>query len=222
MRLRQAFTLIELLIVVAIVAILAAIAVPNFLEAQVRSKVSRVQSDMRSLSTAMESYRVDNNRYALPSNAIGEGIEDPADDNTVSPFETKIPILLTTPIAYISSRPTDPFVKVRNSAEPPLYHTVTRDFVDLKHETSSINWKLSWSIFFLETFNGEDRSDNIQYWFGSFGPDRQHNANIPHAAGAPDLGPHIHGTGALYDPTNGTISSGDIFYFGPGYGFPFK
>ncbi|MEO8376090.1 MAG: prepilin-type N-terminal cleavage/methylation domain-containing protein [Candidatus Sumerlaeota bacterium] len=60
--LRSGFTLIELLIVVAIIAILAAIAVPNFLEAQTRAKVSRVKADMRSVATAVESYRVDYNR----------------------------------------------------------------------------------------------------------------------------------------------------------------
>ena len=57
------FTLIELLIVVAIIAILAAIAVPNFLEAQARSKVSRIKADMRTVGTAIETYRVD---YNLP------------------------------------------------------------------------------------------------------------------------------------------------------------
>ena len=64
----QGFTLIELLIVVAIIAILAAIAVPNFLEAQVRAKVSRAKSDMRTIATALESYAVDHNRHPIGGN----------------------------------------------------------------------------------------------------------------------------------------------------------
>ncbi len=58
----KAFTLIELLIVVAIIAILAAIAVPNFLEAQTRAKVSRVKSDFRTMATAIETYALDKKR----------------------------------------------------------------------------------------------------------------------------------------------------------------
>jgi len=90
-----AFTLIELLIVVAIIAILAAIAVPNFLEAQTRSKVARVYSDFRTMKTAMEAYRVDNNDYILDSG--GPDSEDRAYK------------MLTTPIAYITSIPSSPF-----------------------------------------------------------------------------------------------------------------
>ena len=59
----KGFTLIELLIVVAIIGILAAIAVPNFLNAQIRAKIANTEADHRSLATAIESYRLDNNMY---------------------------------------------------------------------------------------------------------------------------------------------------------------
>jgi type II secretion system protein G len=74
MLLKKAFTLIELLIVVAIIAILAAIAVPNFLEAQTRSKVSRTKADMRSVSVALEAYATDNNRYPYVNQVPGWGL----------------------------------------------------------------------------------------------------------------------------------------------------
>ena len=60
---KKAFTLIELLIVVAIIAILSAIAVPNFLEAQTLAKVSRVKSDFRILNLAFHAFFVDHNDF---------------------------------------------------------------------------------------------------------------------------------------------------------------
>src|SRR5687767_1177212 len=93
---KKAFTLIELLIVVAIIAILAAIAVPNFLEAQVRAKVTRVKSDMRSHSVALESYAVDHNKYPY------DGYNWPADDPRTYNY-WYLSKMLTTPQAYMTT-----------------------------------------------------------------------------------------------------------------------
>jgi prepilin-type N-terminal cleavage/methylation domain-containing protein len=90
---RNAFTLIELLIVVAIIAILAAIAVPNFLEAQTRAKVSRVKSDQRSMATAIESYTVDWNRP--PWQTLDMGLPNG--------FFWRPLISLSSPISYLSN-----------------------------------------------------------------------------------------------------------------------
>lgn len=55
----RGFTLIEVLIVVLIISIIASIAIPNFLGALQRSRQRRTMMDMRSLSTAVESYKID-------------------------------------------------------------------------------------------------------------------------------------------------------------------
>ena len=60
---KKGFTLIELMIVVAIIGILAAIAIPNFLKFQARSKQGEVKSNLKALGTAEKSYYQENDEY---------------------------------------------------------------------------------------------------------------------------------------------------------------
>jgi len=53
------FTLIELMVVIVIIGILVAIALPNFIGAQDRAKISSVKANMHTLQTIVETYAVD-------------------------------------------------------------------------------------------------------------------------------------------------------------------
>ncbi len=70
-KLHKGFTLIELMIVVAIIGILAALAIPNFIKFQARSKQSEVKSNLKGLFTAEKSYYQEHDTFSSCVRTIG-------------------------------------------------------------------------------------------------------------------------------------------------------
>lgn len=177
---RHAFTLIELLIVIGIIAILALIAIPNLLEAQTRAKVSRAKSDMRTIATALEAYATDSHAYPPDYDSnIYPGISVPDESLTFA--------ALTTPVAFITSVPRDPFRPVFSAWQRGSYF----DY-----------YGADASPFYSTPANIEAwTSHNIKWFIFSIGPDKV-NDRLPANMDAP--------ADYSYDPTNGTASSGDF------------
>ena len=69
---RGGFTLVEIMIVVAIIALLAAIAVPGFLRARKRSQTSRIINDLRLIDSAVDQYAIETNKTSGVAVATGD------------------------------------------------------------------------------------------------------------------------------------------------------
>lgn len=212
---QRAFTLIELLIVVAIISILAAIAVPNFLEAQVRSKVARVAADQRSMATALESYAVDHNNYPVRhdnwATETGYHAYPPLVEKMYSPTYPAARVglhVLTTPIGYISAIPRDVFNMPARAFATPTNREL--DALDYWDPTQVDIWlSLRKGLMTLQRGLGKG------WALVSVGPDQYIGVN---AAGNPGGYPpepySTQYTGYyMYDPTNGTVSSGNLYRF---------
>lgn len=66
---RGGFTLVEIMIVVAIIAMLAAIAVPNFMRARKRAQATRILEDLRLIDSAIDHYAIESNKK--PGDTVG-------------------------------------------------------------------------------------------------------------------------------------------------------
>jgi general secretion pathway protein G len=182
---KQGFTFIELVIVVSIIGILAAIAVPNFLHAQIRARVAGAEAELHLLSLALESYFDDNGFY--PGNLFQP--EDSQMYNTQ--LESISLMVLSTPVPYLSRIPGDPFL--------PNARSSRYSYVLMSESSKPVD---------MTTMG---RSGWGHYVLACWGPDKFLSSDYiinPITFDSPSAF-------LEYAPTNGITSTGDIILIGP-------
>jgi len=214
--------MIEILIALAIVAVLALTAVPNSLEAQTRAKLSRVKSDMRAVAVAVDSFGLDHG-WAPPDGVDFTGMAGGTGwttyvKNTIGqpPWNfksiTDVPnnwvligqIFLTTPEAYLTGFPEDPFGSQYPYSKSFWWENDINRRKFYPDTEGIISGPWDYAYYGGPTVDGHTRWDWVLI---SCGPDRMTNNLVPLAGQSI---PYF----TEYDPTNGTISLGDIHRVG--------
>lgn len=87
---RHGFTLIELLVVILILAILAALVVPNLVNRTGDAKIAKARADIATMSSLLQQYRIDNDRFPTTEQGLQALRTQPSDaPNWRGPYSSK-------------------------------------------------------------------------------------------------------------------------------------
>lgn len=114
-RAQSGFTLIEIMVVVVILGILAAIVVPNIMGAPGKARVVKAKQDIRAIESALRQYRLDNFRYPTTEQGLDALVKKP----TIEPVPDNY-----RPGGYLNRLPTDPWGHPYHYRNPGKHGTI--------------------------------------------------------------------------------------------------
>jgi len=204
----DSFALMELLIVIAIIIIITAIAVPNLISANIKAKVKGIKSEMGSIAIALEDYRLDTGNYPI------------------QPGTGYAPDVIAKPnIAFDDHNDAIGLGKLvfPPEASDPVY--LYRIPGDLFNDSGEEEWNGTSGAhnnhycYFTANASRQSSSTEAKYWaLVSYGPDKDQDIDSYTKAWNavdPDAPNHNTYKNLVYNPDNGITSSGDIVMIGP-------
>ena len=132
----RGFTLIEVMVVVVILSILAAIVVPKIMDRPEQARVTKAKSDIRALEAALNLYRLDNMVYPSTDQGLEALVTEPTDAPEPKNWKDG---------GYIDRLPMDPWGNPYLYLSPGVHSTIDiySTGMDLQSEDDDIgNWNL--------------------------------------------------------------------------------
>jgi prepilin-type N-terminal cleavage/methylation domain-containing protein len=182
------FTLLELLIVIAIILVLISIALPNFLVVQTRAKVCRARAELRTACVAIESYQADWKDYPI-YDGVEKSLPKPVPNDGGPHF---LPYNLTTPVSYLEVVFEEIFHQQNQYGNTGMDPLPVHPF---KYFTKELNPKF---VAKREQAVFGKTPTAREYVVWAVGPCNDCNKGL-----------------LAYNPTNGTDSTGDLMRWGP-------